>query len=1281
MIELYINDRKVDLNDNIDLSLNYIGQTSEAPTTTFNTFSKTIQLPGTPNNNDIFGNIFNLNNKFIPSRFDPHKRTPFKLYVNKSLYEEGYIELTKVTNNHPYITYDITLYGSLGDFLYSLKFDSEGNERSFSDLYWKWIPYVTGTETEAYADAKEEALAPLMKMSSYNMTNAWHDICMMYEVMASVDRTVFPEQKYIINDVVMMPTLCGTPSDDFDASKIMIDPVRCSSTLAGDTLQRFNTLFPQTATIDSESVKYYEDQSGHWIIAEATRDLNPFEARCIPTKECELGLRTMAFLGAISDPVNNGGYTIRWGLGTTMTNKAVMSMMSLGKINPEKLFPQYKVPELPYDEDLRIYSNLKGDSQISSEKYINFETDIFGGNSSIYLDLTRYSTPKLKLQLTNNEEFIHMLGGYFGYEDGNRILSPIWETQVNTTWDKYFYNFGDYRKNTNYSLETMASGTSMYVMNLFQDSDNAENATKVTWNLSAQEIKVYNNGVLQSVDVYLSYLAPRYLPYDLGEGYKVSSMDSDLVTVEVTTKASVMAKINSYYVNKYSGITPTIHNINAIYTDDFSRIGERYTKYSPQQIDVGYYNNQLNDIVKTNIGNWYNKGFTVNQIRNNFTYTTDCDLSLSNTYDKCSIKVKCSNIAIDWDSTLGLQDVREVTKNAAVINQPCSPTTIWQDDILNYHAFGTTLIYDNPLQNDPWNNFVFGMVINKQYDTSSPENTRTKLSITDIMGKYVYLDVYDNFAGGTSTRDFLATRDPYIPSSTQTNGYLAPAYNAFFGSHHVSLNYDSCRDIGALYKYRAEPSGSKVHPQAQFYNNSREQYFVISGGSSYIYDNDDNIDNYNTNIPLLTKDAIFSNMKTPFDHFMDLCRVFNWRLDYDIENKEVLVYDMKHNYWYEYTEEAEFDHTSFDIDPISIHKKYIKWGFETPDSYPVIIKNNNNFDKHILNTTFDINSDTEELFDGTSMKTFDTYMLTSPYFRSDLMIYPPVICNTDFTLTMYNFTDANGNTDLTPDTLKSINKHDEKKWTYTDRINELNNFEYDLIGHFDSSDGYINSAGSLLFFNGFIKNYNYVEYGSGHNKIYQPLLGFYDVTNTMLKLNENKACYMYDIDYTAIDGLGLLDNTSNWQSPAYIPLFTRTLDVYQVVHADKTMNWGKLMNPESLYIDNVDSKTKTLVKIPEIANFSLYSNDLDPDEDNYIPIPSSTPLGIYDSIWAQEASNIYHIDTIKVTARLRIKDPKKAMHTKYNYKGNTFVIEKIFNFNPEIGDQYCKVQLRRWNGS
>lgn len=130
MVELYINNKKVDLNDSISLGMTYSQLEIYNPTAIKNPYSVSIAIPRTDNNNKIFDDIYRLDRQQTEKTFNPSKRVDFVILSNGCLFERGYMQLTSITNQ----SYNINLYGLLGDFFYKLKYNTDGSTRTLADI-------------------------------------------------------------------------------------------------------------------------------------------------------------------------------------------------------------------------------------------------------------------------------------------------------------------------------------------------------------------------------------------------------------------------------------------------------------------------------------------------------------------------------------------------------------------------------------------------------------------------------------------------------------------------------------------------------------------------------------------------------------------------------------------------------------------------------------------------------------------------------------------------------------------------------------------------------------------------------------------------------------------------------------------------------------------------------------------------------------------------------------------------------------------------------------------
>lgn len=275
--QLYIADTLVDLDTDSIITLNYILEDTNNPTIVKNSFSKSITLPATDTNNKLFGHIYNLSRETIldgagisGARFNTLKRTPFQLFVEGQLIESGYIQLTsiKLTNGQP--RYTIQAYGGLGDFLYNLMYDEEGDKLTLASLNYG-IDGFTG-------DAKDELTFNINKDV---VSNAWKSL-------PRSGRNSFSEV------VTFVPAYNGV-SEDFDGKHAVFNYNGTS-----------DMQIPRKITSGSTE---YSSLNGYGCL-EFESKLDESETRDLRSYLQRPALSVKALFDACCKPENNGGYTV-----------------------------------------------------------------------------------------------------------------------------------------------------------------------------------------------------------------------------------------------------------------------------------------------------------------------------------------------------------------------------------------------------------------------------------------------------------------------------------------------------------------------------------------------------------------------------------------------------------------------------------------------------------------------------------------------------------------------------------------------------------------------------------------------------------------------------------------------------------------------------------------------------------------------------------------------------------------------------------------------------------
>jgi hypothetical protein len=130
--EIYIEEQKIDLLQDISTEFTYaIDDVSEFGSRN-TSFSKTISIPGTANNNLIFGYIFELNNANFTDNSLPNvgynynvtKQANCKIFIDKVQIFKGTLRILEIVIDKETIEYQCSVFGELGGFINQL-----GNKR------------------------------------------------------------------------------------------------------------------------------------------------------------------------------------------------------------------------------------------------------------------------------------------------------------------------------------------------------------------------------------------------------------------------------------------------------------------------------------------------------------------------------------------------------------------------------------------------------------------------------------------------------------------------------------------------------------------------------------------------------------------------------------------------------------------------------------------------------------------------------------------------------------------------------------------------------------------------------------------------------------------------------------------------------------------------------------------------------------------------------------------------------------------------------------------------
>jgi hypothetical protein len=120
MIEIIVNNQALEF-DEIDLQITKNIADIREPQQRQSEWSKTITIPGTPNNNKLFNHIFDVNKSITQFQYNPNKKASCLLLVDGAVHLQGFIRLTDIVANDEQISYNITIHGQLSDLFNDIK--------------------------------------------------------------------------------------------------------------------------------------------------------------------------------------------------------------------------------------------------------------------------------------------------------------------------------------------------------------------------------------------------------------------------------------------------------------------------------------------------------------------------------------------------------------------------------------------------------------------------------------------------------------------------------------------------------------------------------------------------------------------------------------------------------------------------------------------------------------------------------------------------------------------------------------------------------------------------------------------------------------------------------------------------------------------------------------------------------------------------------------------------------------------------------------------------------
>ena len=285
-IELFINKQLVDLSDSCRLLFTYRIKDVYNPLIVKNSFTKTVTLEGTKNNNQIFNSLYNLDVVYSMDNykaFNSSKRNSFELYNNGELVESGYMKLDSIKKTGNLVNYNCTLYGGLGDFFYNLMYDSDGNKRTLADLN-----YLEGGEDEFN-----------FQINADTVSEAWEKLNPSRNRRGEIDNTI-----NIWNYINFMPAYNGI-GDTIDTEHILVNTNGYNGTVR---------VFGSNGWVDSNGFPNVMDDQyrlvNGYALVELPKPMSEWQVRDLRSYMQRPVVSMKGILDAIAKPENNGGYEV-----------------------------------------------------------------------------------------------------------------------------------------------------------------------------------------------------------------------------------------------------------------------------------------------------------------------------------------------------------------------------------------------------------------------------------------------------------------------------------------------------------------------------------------------------------------------------------------------------------------------------------------------------------------------------------------------------------------------------------------------------------------------------------------------------------------------------------------------------------------------------------------------------------------------------------------------------------------------------------------------------------
>lgn len=446
MIALYLENQRLDTDESLSVSFTYETIDPDRLSSIKNSFSKTVAIKGTPNNNKIFGHIFR-NDKYIPvdtndpdkrigPYFDPHRQTRWTM-TNKGAYvSSGYCTLDNIVRKGTDITYNLTLYGGMGSFFYNLKYNADGTKRSLSDMFWNWYPRTSAGGYGQALDPASESTDPILRCTADVITSSYANLSPdnPYTGTTGVDK-----------DITFVPCYTGL-YDDFDSKSMLVstynhttDNASVIAKLPAAIRKKLRDAFPDSKTDGGVTYTALDkhlstDSQYRYGVVSFSRDIDPSEAGDLRVGELPAAVRLSKLMTVISNPDNNGGYDVEWDSSITGSYHWRYGWILLGNVGKTKREVD-NISITPPNQRVINVTYVSGDDEmVHLSNAPSSDTMTLSGNSlsagAYYFNTTIQPKIVAKCSSFNDYEFSNLFSGQAFLDVNVGTQRLVWNTVV-----------------------------------------------------------------------------------------------------------------------------------------------------------------------------------------------------------------------------------------------------------------------------------------------------------------------------------------------------------------------------------------------------------------------------------------------------------------------------------------------------------------------------------------------------------------------------------------------------------------------------------------------------------------------------------------------------------------------------------------------------------------------------------------------------------------------------------------------------------------------------------